>query len=73
MNTLTIKECTDIAAKPPAQHFLQSRFWAEFKKQQGWTYRQYEVHAAGTRSVAAIKTVRLLGLYSDGAGYSHHQ
>jgi len=31
MNTLTIKECTDMAVKTPAQHFLQSRLWAEFK------------------------------------------
>ena len=60
MNTLTIKECTDIAAKPPAQHFLQSRFWAEFKKQQGWTYRQYEVHAAGTRSFLLTVLLRQL-------------
>ena len=60
MNTLTIKECTDIAAKPPARHFLQSRLWAEFKKQQGWTYRQYEIHAVGTRSFLLTVLLRQL-------------
>ena len=60
MNTLTIKECTDITVKTPAQHFLQSRFWAEFKKEQGWTYRQYEVHAAGTRSFLLTVLLRQL-------------
>lgn len=60
MNTLTIKECTDITAKPPAQHFLQSRFWAEFKKEQGWIYRQYEVHAAGVRSFLLTVLLRQL-------------
>ena len=60
MNTLTIKECTDITTKPPAQHFLQSRLWAEFKKQQGWIYRQYEVHAAGARSFLLTVLLRQL-------------
>ena len=60
MNTLTIKECTDIAVKHPTRHFLQSRLWAEFKKQQGWTYRQYEVHAAGTRSFLLTVLLRQL-------------
>ena len=60
MNTLTIKECTDMAVTPPAQYFLQSRFWAEFKKEQGWTYRQYEVHAAGTRSFLLTVLLRQL-------------
>ena len=45
---------------PPARHFLQSRFWAEFKKEQGWTYRQYEVHAAGTRSFLLTVLLRKL-------------
>mgnify|MGYP001645536633 CR=1 FL=1 len=60
MNTLTIKECTDMTMKTPAQHFLQSRFWAEFKKEQGWTYRQYEVHSPGTRSFLLTVLLRQL-------------
>ena len=60
MNTLTIKECTDTTSNPPAQHFLQSRFWAEFKKEQGWTYRQYEVYAAGARSFLLTVLLRQL-------------
>ena len=60
MNTLTIKECTDMAVKTPAQHFLQSRLWAEFKKEQGWSYRQYEVHSPGTRSFLLTVLLRQL-------------
>ena len=60
MDALTIKECTDMAAHFPAQHFLQSRFWAEFKKAQGWTYRQYEVHSPGTRSFLLTVLLRQL-------------
>ncbi len=60
MNTLTIKECTDMTVKTPAQHFLQSRFWAEFKKEQGWSYRQYEVHTTGTRSFLLTVLLRQL-------------
>ena len=60
MNTLTIKECTDMAVKTSAQHFLQSRLWAEFKKEQGWSYRQYEVHSPGTRSFLLTVLLRQL-------------
>lgn len=60
MNAPTIKECTDMTAHSPAQYFLQSRFWAEFKKGQGWTYRQYEVHATGTRSFLLTVLLRQL-------------
>jgi len=63
MNTLTIKECTGMAVRLPVQHFLQSRLWAEFKKQQGWTYRQYEVHTAGTRSFLLTVLLRQLGSF----------
>ena len=49
MNTIrTIKECTGALSGLPAGSFLQTRFWAEFKKRYGWTYRQYEVQCAGT-------------------------
>jgi len=60
MNTLTIKECTGMTVKTPAQHFLQSRLWAEFKKEQGWSYRQYEVHSPGTRSFLLTVLLRQL-------------
>ena len=60
MNTLTIKECTDMAVKTSAQHFLQSRLWAEFKKEQGWSYQQYEVHSPGTRSFLLTVLLRQL-------------
>ena len=49
-----------MTVKTPAQHFLQSRFWAEFKKEQGWSYQQYEVHAAGTRSFLLTVLLRQL-------------
>ena len=49
-----------MAVKTSAQHFLQSRLWAEFKKEQGWSYRQYEVHSPGTRSFLLTVLLRQL-------------
>lgn len=60
MNTLTIKECTDTASPLPAAHFLQARFWAEFKTLHGWTYRRYEVYAVGRRSFLLTVLLRRL-------------
>lgn len=43
MSTVTIKDCSAAETDASAAHFLQTRFWAEFKRQHGWTYRCYEV------------------------------
>ena len=60
MNTLTIKECTDTQVKPPAVSFLQTRFWAEFKKLHGWNYRQYEVCTGSEHSFLLTVLLRPL-------------
>lgn len=60
MNTVTMKDCTDVYSELRAQRFLQTRFWAEFKQQHGWTYRHYAVHVAGTRSFLLTVLLRPL-------------
>lgn len=60
MNTVTIKDCTDVHSELSAERFLQTRFWAEFKKQHGWEYRQYELYAADTHSFLLTVLLRPL-------------
>ena len=46
MSTVTIKDCSAAETATAAAYFLQTRFWAEFKQQHGWTYRRFEVSNA---------------------------
>lgn len=49
----------------PAKYFLQSRFWAEFKKEQGWTYVRYKVTIDEMDSFALtvlLRSVPIFGL-----------
>ncbi len=64
MYTVRLTEHTD--TKPLiAEHFLQSRFWADFKALHGWTYRQYTVTSGTEQSFLLTVLLRLIAPFGS--------
>lgn len=65
MSTVQIQAYSEEAAAIPAKHFLQSRLWAEFKKEQGWTYQRYKVNIEEMDSFVLTVLLRRVPIFGQ--------